>query len=183
MRRLSKAGGEPTKAQRRKTGARKSGITPKAVRPRSSSAGRAETKGARLTRERDELLKQQAATADVLKVISRATFDLPKVLNTLVESAAGLCEADAGAIFRPTGNHSSYYLAASYRHTPEYLEHMKTLTFAPGRGAVAGRVLLEGKSVQIADVLADREFAYPEAARLGNFRTILGVPLLRGGYL
>jgi hypothetical protein len=84
------------------------------------------------------LLKQQAATADVLKVISRATFDLPKVLNTLVESAAGLCEADAGAIFRPTGNDSSYYLAASYRHTPEYLEHMKTLTFAPGRGAVAG---------------------------------------------
>src|SRR5262249_39118859 len=70
-------------------------------------------------------------------VISRATFDLPNVLNTLVESAAGLCEADAGAIFRPTGNDSSYYLAASYRHTPEYLEHMKTLTFAPGRGAVA----------------------------------------------
>jgi GAF domain-containing protein len=60
---------------------------------------------------------------------------------------------------------------------------MKTLTFAPGRGAVSGRVLLEGKSVQIADVLADPEFAYPEAARLGNFRTILGVPLLREGIL
>ena len=58
---------------------------------------------------------------------------------------------------------------------------MKTLTFAPGRGGVSGRVLLEGKSVQVADVLADAEWTYPEAARLGNFRTILGVPLLRGG--
>ena len=134
------------------------------------------------TDDLSELLQQQTATADVLKVISRSTFDLPKVLNTLLESAARLCEADKGQILRPTGKDASYYSAASYRHTPEYEEHLKTQTFAPGRGGVVGRVLLEGKSVQIPDVLADPEYTFFETARLGDFRTILGVPLLREGF-
>jgi two-component system, NtrC family, sensor kinase len=113
-------------------------------------------------------------------VISRSTFDLPRVLNTLLESAAHLCEADKGVILRPRED-KSYYAAAIYRHTPEFVESQKGILFEPGRGGVVGRVLLEGKSVQIPDVLNDPEYVYLELARLGDFRTSLGIPLLREG--
>ena len=135
------------------------------------------------SRELAESLKQQTATSEVLQVISRSAFDLEAVLNTLVESASRVCEADRGVIIRPTREGASYHSAASYGDTPEYDKYIKTLTFTPGRDTLTGRVLLAGKSVQIADVLADAEWAHahPGAARLGNFRTMLGAPLLREG--
>ena len=181
MRRRSRAGGELIKTRRRKTATRKRHNGPKAVRRRSSSAAGREAEVARLARELREALEQQATTSEVLNVIGRSTFDLAKVLNTLLKLAARLSEADKGIILRPTGKDARYYVAAIYRHTPEYEEHQKHLTFAPGRSGVVGRVLVEGKSVQIPDVLADPEYTLREIARLGDFRTILGVPLLREG--
>jgi GAF domain-containing protein/DNA-binding response OmpR family regulator len=135
----------------------------------------------RLLNELRESLQQQTATADVLKVISRSTFDLPTVLNALVESAARLCEADKAQILRPTGEDATYYSAAHYGHTREYLDYMRAQTFVPGRGTTVGRVMLERKSVQIPDVLADPEYTLHEIPKLGGFRTILVVPLLREG--
>jgi two-component system, NtrC family, sensor kinase len=94
--------------------------------------------------------------------------------------AAGLSKADKGVILRAAGN-ASYYAAATFRQTPEFIESQEGVLFEPGRSGVVGRVLLEGKSVQISDVFNDPEYAFREFARRGGFRTILGVPLLREG--
>ena len=178
MRRRSRASGNSPNAQAPKAAARKSRIAQEAARPRSSSAAREEAKVARLNRERDELLQQQRATAEVLKVISRSTFDLQVVFETMVESAAKLCKADFADIWRPNG--SSYRVVASYQTTAAQKQYLATLPITPGRGSCVGRTLLEGKTVHIPDIREDAEYAL-DLKKLGERRTTLGVPLLRDG--
>ena len=144
-------------------------------RPRSDL----EKQLAKRTRELAESLQQQTATADVLKVISRSPFELQTILDTLVEAAARLCQADTAGITRPRGE--SYYHVAHYGYLPGLFDYLKNLPMPLGRASLIGRVLLEGKAVQIADALADPDYRLLEAQRIGGFRTLLGVPLLREG--
>ena len=165
----------PAKSRRR-TGMRKG---------RKTSIARESTADLRVqldlrTRERDEALEQQAATTELLRGISRSTFDLQAMLDTLVESAARLCNANRGLLFRREG--STYYAMAFYGYSQEFRQFHENHPITPGRGTAVGRTALEGKTVNIPDVLSDPEYTLLGAQKLGHYRANLAVPLLRDAY-
>jgi signal transduction histidine kinase len=133
----------------------------------------------RLLNELRESLQQQTATADVLKVISRSTFDLQTVLQTLVESAARLCDADKTNITRQ--KNGVFYRAEAYGFSPEFMDYVRNIPIQAERGSAFGRALLEGRAVHIPDVKTDPEYTLLEGQRLGDYRTVLAVPMLREG--
>jgi GAF domain-containing protein/CheY-like chemotaxis protein/tetratricopeptide (TPR) repeat protein len=132
---------------------------------------------ARLFNETKEALEQQTATAEVLRAISQTTFDLQSVLTTLVENATRLCDASHGFIFRPDGE--VYRLAVSHGASPEFAAHIGHIPVRPDRGYLVGRVIAERRAIQILDALADPDYQRAESQRLGGYRTMLGVPMLR----
>ena len=133
----------------------------------------------RLLNELRESLQQQTATADVLKVISRSTFDLQTVLQALVKSATRLCDADRTNITRE--KNGAFYRAEAYGFSSEFQEYAKDIPIKVERGSAFGRALLEGRAVHFPDVLADPEYTYLEGQKLGDYRTVLAVPMLREG--
>ena len=185
MRRRSRAGGEPAKAQRRKA-ARKSGVTPKAARGRSSSIASLEAKVARLTRERDESLEQQTATSEVLQIISSSPGDLEPVLAAMLEKAVRICDAKFGNIYRWDGD--TLHVSASYNTPPAYAEERKRAQFRADQKTSISRMIRTKAVVHVHDLRTQASYIERNpltvaAVELGGVRTILAVPMLKEGEL
>ena len=132
-----------------------------------------------LERELEEVANQQAATVEVLNVIGQSAFDLRPVFDTVIRNAVTLCRADAGGIWHLDGD--AYRLASSFGGPDAYNEYLSGVSLRPARDTVVGKVALERRTIQVPDVLVDRDYSFPEGQRLGNYRTLLGVPMMSDG--
>ena len=180
MKRRSKAGGKTGRSRSRAASAPKRRRNAPKTALRRRSATSLETEIVRLRRELREALRQQASTSEVLQVISRSTFDLKPVLESLLERAVRLCDADRGLIYRQDGD--VYRAAASYGHTAEWIETVvERNPIRRDRSSATGRAVLERRFVHIHDVLADPEYRWGHDHRSEKemHRTILAVPMLR----
>jgi GAF domain-containing protein/anti-sigma regulatory factor (Ser/Thr protein kinase) len=126
-----------------------------------------------------EALEQQSAVSEVLRVVSRSAFDLPAVLQTVLDNAVRLCDAQSGSIFRLEGD--VYRIAANSGAPAEHRQFWEAHPISPGRDTVIGRAALEGRTVQVADVMSDAEYGFKESARQFGFLTNIGVPMLKEG--
>jgi GAF domain-containing protein/DNA-binding response OmpR family regulator len=132
----------------------------------------------RLFNETKEALEQQTATAEVLQVISKSTFDLVPVFDALVKNAARLCGAKTGMIFRRDGD--LMHVAAWEGASASMVEFVRSHNIALDRRTATGRAALDGRTVQVLDAMNDPEYSYG-AQSVENYRTIIGVPLMRDG--
>jgi two-component system NtrC family sensor kinase len=175
MRRRGRTSKQPVKSR----GHQASGQKPGKARTRRASTADLQQQLYRRTLDLNEALEREAATAEVLKVVSQSAFDLKSVLQTLVVSAARLCRADKAAITRKING--EFFFTETYGLSSEFIEHMTTVPVKPERGHIAGLVLLEGRTVHVSNLRVPRDDIWAKAQELGGFRCMLGVPMLRDG--
>src|SRR5262249_21360783 len=174
-------GSKPTKARSRKTVAPRAANTPKTGSRRSATAAGRETNVARLTRDLKDALEQQAATSEVLRVISSSPSNAQPVFDAIAKSAARLCKAQFCHVFRFDGR--LVHFEATHGYAPEVTAVARSAyPMMPGRGSAAGRSILSGTVEEIPDIHADRDYERGHMAEIMNFRSIVSVPMLKDGH-
>ena len=183
MKRRFRAGGEASKARRRKTPEPKRRNAPKAVPRSNSPPTQEETEVARLTRELNEALEQQAATSEVLGVINSASGELERVFQSMLQNATRICDATFGNIYRWDGQ--TLQLVGTHNTPPAFAEARKRHPFRPDPNVPASRAMTTRSVIHITDAAAERSYIeerrppFVDAVELGGVRTVLLVPMLK----